>query len=358
MVIYIDTNIFFKHWQLTNADFIYLFNYIENESETLLMSELVVSETESNRFREVEAAKALIQKNAKLLDQICVYPVKVDLSATERPYSFIEVLESKLEADYIEYLGYNDISQDEVVKRALEKKRPFRENEKGYRDTLIWLSFLKYLSENQNHEDAAFISANVKDFQNSKKTDFHEDLINDIECLSLKCKIKCYHSLASFIEDNFKKEEHLVTYNELDKVEDIIEEYTIDFLNNWSTEELKKSVITKWPALANLLSIEEHEFVMDEGVEDGNIVHSEHIAGRLAYLRCIYNLRRCSLRITISKEEYDLVKSSIPYHNTEEINGDFILIEVYARIYFNASFNYDLREKQIEGFTIQDVNYK
>ncbi len=57
MLIFIDTNIFFRNWKLKNADFSFLFNFITNENGVLLLSELVVSEIESIRNRELEASK-------------------------------------------------------------------------------------------------------------------------------------------------------------------------------------------------------------------------------------------------------------------------------------------------------------
>jgi galactose mutarotase-like enzyme len=59
-----------------------------------------------------------------------------------------------------------------VVKRAIKLVKPFTGQEKGYRDTLIWLSFLSYLKDNDIEGDVAFITNNKHDFFEVKeKTD-------------------------------------------------------------------------------------------------------------------------------------------------------------------------------------------
>ncbi|MBB1643890.1 PIN domain-containing protein [Sphingobacterium sp. UME9] len=359
MLIFIDTNIFFRNWKLKNADFSFLFNFITNENGVLLLSELVVSEIESIRNRELEASKLQLEKCIKSIDSMCESPLKIDISAITKSYSFKDILAQKLDPEFIRYIDYSSISQEVVVRRAMDRVRPFKEGEKGYRDTLIWLSLLNYLSVNEIKENVAFISNNSDDFLNSRKTDFHADLIKDIEAIKLNCSIIPYSSLFNFIDKNVDKNEHLIAHSELDEIEDLIEEYTIDYLNNWSTEELKISLHSSYPQISSLLSIDDHEFIIDEGMEDGTIESKEHIKGRIVYVSYNYNLRICTLKITISREEYNRVQYTLPiWHNVEELGEDYSQIEIYCRIYLSSSFEYDMENKTIDGFSVNRIGYR
>jgi len=360
MLIFIDTNIFFHHWQLRNADFTYLFNFIENDEGKLLISDLVVSEVESNRSREFQSAASSVNKTIRQLNGWCAHHVNADGIDANMSYDFRSVLENKIDTDYIDYINYEHLSQLEVVSRAIAGKRPFRENEKGYRDTLIWLSFLQYLRNNatDEKEQVAFITKNIQDFQNGGRNNFHEDLLADIKSYGIKREIKFYNSLFSFISSNFKKEDHALSHNELDKIEDAIEEWTLDAVSAWTTEEFKKHTSSQWPVISTLLSIEEHEFIIAEGIEDAEVINYEHSVGKLYYLSCHYNFRRAIVKFTLSKAEFEQKKSLFDYYNWEELNAEFVSVELYARIYFSSSLIYEPTERSINSLTIQETGYR
>ena len=67
MQIFIDTNIFYNDWFIQNSNFKYLFNYINNDGHTLLLSKLVIQESENIRNREINEALSEINKNIKKL---------------------------------------------------------------------------------------------------------------------------------------------------------------------------------------------------------------------------------------------------------------------------------------------------
>ena len=142
--IFLDTNIFYNNWHLKNANFKYLFNYLENNGFRLVISELVCEEVQNIHNRELELSfnelRQVFHKIEKLVDSTNM----ININALPNViYNFKELLREK--ARSVEFISYEHINQREVVRRALQKIRPFQEEDKGYRDTLIWLSLLSFL---------------------------------------------------------------------------------------------------------------------------------------------------------------------------------------------------------------------
>lgn len=77
---------------------------------------------------------------------------------------------------------YPNISHKEVVQRALERKKPFKSDGKdGYRDYLIWVTFLGVVSH-YSMEDACFVTLNTRDFSDVENKDsLHQHLKNDLK---------------------------------------------------------------------------------------------------------------------------------------------------------------------------------
>jgi hypothetical protein len=106
-----------------------------------------------------------------------------------------------------------------VVDRALACKRPFLEGEKGYRDTLIWLSLLEHIKVTDSQDEIVFITANSKDFfESGSKDTFHPDLITDIQALPTSISIKAFSSPAAFVESVINKHEHAIDYTKAESL--------------------------------------------------------------------------------------------------------------------------------------------
>ncbi|WP_073376492.1 PIN domain-containing protein [Desulfofustis glycolicus] len=141
MHIFLDSNIFFNNWKLNNPNFQHLFNFINNNYSFKLLSKLVVEETENNRRKQVKKTNADLQKSIKEYNKLNDEAIDAKLYQIKyEDYSLYELLAQKTEN--IKTIDYSAVSHEEVVERALNVKKPFLAGEKGYRDTLIWLSFL------------------------------------------------------------------------------------------------------------------------------------------------------------------------------------------------------------------------
>lgn len=126
-------------------------------------------------------AQRLAHRAARLVGRD-VLPVVADKEYTNNLYSIYlcDFLSIKNDYDF-ERFPYPSISHKELAKRALRRRRPFRENEVGYRDSLLWLSILEHLA--QQREPIAFTTNNTRDFGGSG--DLHEQLREDLKEIGL-----------------------------------------------------------------------------------------------------------------------------------------------------------------------------
>lgn len=93
-----------------------------------------------------------------------------------------------------------DVSHSELVARVLERRRPFTDGERGYRDALIWYSAL----ECANSEDVVLLTANTKDFAKDSGGQFElaDDLVADLVLRGLpRSRITLVTTTSSLLAD-------------------------------------------------------------------------------------------------------------------------------------------------------------
>ncbi|WP_419811389.1 PIN domain-containing protein [Bacterioplanoides sp.] len=86
---------------------------------------------------------------------------------------------------------------DMIIERSINRIRPFSNGDRGFRDTIIWLSTLQ-LSKPLDY--VSFITKNVNDFFDKDCNEIHSDIKNDIEKSIGKEKTVLIHkSIDEFI---------------------------------------------------------------------------------------------------------------------------------------------------------------
>jgi len=360
MDVFLDTNIFYNKYFLNESSFKFLSNYLTNTSSRLIISSLVCEEVENIRKRELNELRLLLKSTNKKIAKLTNLIVDNSEEKQVLDYSFKSILEKSFES--VIYVDYDVVSQSEVVKRALSKKKPFREEEKGYRDTLIWLSLLKYLETNKLATDFAFISENKRDFY--KDRDFHLDLMEDIKGHQLSCTIKPYLSLYQFISSNIDKEEHKIKHKDLYDdylvhLDSEIEFGTSSFINDLSKEDFLSVLNKSRKHFPTINYLTDFYFDVVEGVEDATVVKYEKYDKNQFYILYNFNLRISELRITIRKGEYliDQSKFDNSFVNIEQTESEVILY-AYTRAYFETSFNFNLESEAIEGFEVISSDFR
>lgn len=200
MLIFLDSNILCSNYYMRGPSFEVL-----QKVGTIVLGQIVVDEV-CNKYREVLEEQLL--KLKKSVD---------DLNRTiAEPFIQIEILDVESECkkyrDFIELFiiesgmtiaeEYPNVKHEDVVKRALARKKPFKaDGSTGYRDYLVWETCLN-LARRYGNEEIHFISSNTRDFADAIKKDMlHPDLRSDLSERGISdSRFHYWSSIKSFID--------------------------------------------------------------------------------------------------------------------------------------------------------------
>jgi hypothetical protein len=355
MIIFIDTNIFFNYWHLQNANFIYLFNFLENTGSKLFISEVVCEEVDNKFKTEIESLKKNFSDGIKKSNSVLLQAPELDLKLLDTEYSFRKTLSSK--TNNVTFLSYDEISLQTLVNRAIKKVKPFQYEDKGFRDTLIWLSLLEFLSKNKEKSKIAFINQNSSDFYNPEKTTLHDDLKNDLETYNLKNEFSVYESIKDFIKLEVNLDQH--KFNNSQMMEDyiypnerLLEEAVESFINsqskNWFSDIIKQN-----GSYSDIVYLNGYKFHIFEGIEDPEFVNWSEINPGSFFAQGDFFLRLVDFEFTIPKAVYSSNKEHYDkYYYEIEIENDFATIKTVRKVFMNVSFYYDVEKNEFSNLAI------
>lgn len=90
-----------------------------------------------------------------------------------------------------------DATMDEIVERSISRKKPFSAGDRGFRDTMVWLSTLALISENSR---VSFVTANTQDFFEAGSANAHPEVLAEADArLGPRWKMLFHRSLEEFI---------------------------------------------------------------------------------------------------------------------------------------------------------------
>lgn len=144
MLILLDTNIYYDNWFLTSPQFALLANYCQNNSAILLVPQVVVNEVEAKFNQKWKTLTDILDGLPRQFDELQADKSHLPTMPSKIAYNFLEVVFTRFPSSV--FLTYENIPHGPLVKRAINSTRPFRDKEKGYRDTLLWETLLIYLS--------------------------------------------------------------------------------------------------------------------------------------------------------------------------------------------------------------------
>ena len=109
-----------------------------------------------------------------------------------------EFLTKQLQLLNCTYLPYPQVSHEQVVERAVTRRKPFNKSGAGYRDTLIWFSVLELLKANRSV--VYLVTSNTRDFGDGPRVAL--DLLADIDAIGVPQDMICVmSSLANLNEE-------------------------------------------------------------------------------------------------------------------------------------------------------------
>jgi hypothetical protein len=362
MLIFLDTNIFYNNWHLKNAQWGLLSNFIHNTGAVLLLSDLVCEEVQNIQEKQVIESVAAIQAEINKLDKLNESKITFDPSSLIQAYNFKSIVENRIR-DVI-YLPYDMIEQRPVVHRAVKRIRPFQDEDKGYRDTLIWLSLLHYLRETKNQTEVVFINDNSTDFYNKNEKKFHTDLQNDIQDHALTCSFNINNSLYEFLGKILASEDHAINYEEfndkyLNENDSLIQDSISDYLEYLPHPEFRQLIIKENGERPELAYSNDHEFEIMEGIEDPELLACKKVSKNSFYINYKFNLRICAISFTIPEPEFEANKTKILLNYQEaEILDHGVVITGFHRIDVIISFNLTTDNLEIDGLSVEHFKFR
>lgn len=257
MKVVLDSNILIADFWLESISSKMLLENSKNGKIALHIPKVVVDET-CNKFRSrIKSHSNNILKEVKSFEK---------LSKTNTSITITDDIENKIIEDYVLFLektikdnnitiiDYPNTPHEYLAKKAMLKKKPFNENEKGYRDNLIWENIKSLVSKEDVEIPATpeiiFITQNHKDF--TENHILHADLIEDLESQSLNSEsIEIVESLTQF-KDKFLN--YYYTQSETFKKK-LIENDFWDFslipkINEFISEKLEDNYIDNYYSFA------------------------------------------------------------------------------------------------------------
>ncbi|MDQ3933062.1 MAG: PIN domain-containing protein [Actinomycetota bacterium] len=203
MIVVIDSNIFFSDFLMRRPRFRLIREEAREGRFQLAIPEVVVQET-VNLYREelVKAHASLqdrIQKPLSRLNELesGLQPsTDLDIDATVATYE--RLLRERLADVRANVLPLPNVPEQDVIDRALARRKPFKRSDAGYRDTLIWESVLRVAQD----DDVVLISNNQNDFgEDDTPESLASHLKEDLAAAGLPAeRVVLVHDTTPFID--------------------------------------------------------------------------------------------------------------------------------------------------------------
>jgi len=180
-----DANILCADFHLEGNDFRVFFEGMPRVGIQIYIPKVVVDEI-TNKYwqklaRIVKESLGVCQKWQKATGTPTLSPISFE-SANVEACKYKKYLLKTFDVAKATILPYPNTSHEVISQRAIEHRKPFKENGAGYRDTLIWESILSLF--NDDNSQVYFVTNNSKDFGEGPKV--HHDLLQDLDRLKIK----------------------------------------------------------------------------------------------------------------------------------------------------------------------------
>lgn len=178
MKLVLDTNIFCADYQLQGNAFRILFEVASRIGVEILVPQIVFDETVGKFKSDFQENSLKLEKAIKSIERLLGEKLQIanHKEFDEIAKDYESYLVKRLEDNGIKMLPYPQIEHKIIASRAIMRKKPFKENGDGYRDTLIWFCLLELTKKSEY--PVVFVTANTSDFgKGSLLPDLQNDLI-------------------------------------------------------------------------------------------------------------------------------------------------------------------------------------
>ena len=327
----------------------------------IILSEIVLDEVRNKHKEMVSSHIQSTNKTIKDLNRLTVSPKPLidENTATEEEREYADFIEMFLiESGSTIAEMYPNIGHKDIVKRALQRKKPFKiDGKDGYRDFLVWQTFLQ-TAKSYAMETVCFITLNKKDFSDTKDEKLlHPDLLADIvEAGISKDRIQYWTSLKDFVENIIMPqltllEEHENFINSLlnDQIGFVnpLESMLLDKAAGMALGEYDVSAIGESLSLSTVDEIYSTEISKTTAISDNE------------YLLQIRFDTICSIESFIFKAELAAMNDG-DLRDTHIVNGDFndhyASAETQTGLKIDIETIFDIDKKVFSSFDVSDIS--
>lgn len=203
--IILDTNILMADFLLkTSPSHIQLVKFVRRANSSIVLPQIVLEETEAHYQRQLHAKRLSLEKAMKDYQRIAGSELDIPEQCFERTIdNYANYLGRQLWG-LLEILPYKQDYLDEVVSRAINRRKPCSSSGEGFRDAILWLTIIDFAKWYKS-EPVVFITNNTRDFCDSDNRTLHHQLQEELTGLGLT--IALYTSLSGFLAEHGTKTE-------------------------------------------------------------------------------------------------------------------------------------------------------
>lgn len=202
MDLIIDANIIRRDLKLKDKNFEIIVDYLKRTNSRLIFPNIVIDEIKGlykralvERYNDFKKSKEKLESTFLFAELPEIPEIDID-SDSER---YIDFIHSKLGTNQENIIDYKNEFLPELVKRAIERKKPLDDNGQQFRDGLLWLTILDY-AQTTTDKRISLISDNPKDFGEKGENKLAEELAQEAQQLGIE--VKYFRRLSDFAKEH------------------------------------------------------------------------------------------------------------------------------------------------------------
>ncbi|MEN8812445.1 MAG: PIN domain-containing protein [Candidatus Arcticimaribacter sp.] len=251
MDVIIDANIIRRDLKLNDRNFEILSDYLKKTNSKIIFPSIVIEEIKGLYKRALKERYDEFEKSTNKLKSTLVtieLPERPQIDIESEVNKYIDFIHSKLGTTNKNIVEYKNEFLPELVRRAIDRKKPLDGKGQQFRDGLLWLTLLDY-AENSDEKRVALISDNPADFGDKNENTLCSELIQETK--EREVEVKYFRRLSDFAKEHastieFITKEWIEKNTDIKIIEKLFEE-TLDniddnyILDNVSLEEIERT---------------------------------------------------------------------------------------------------------------------
>lgn len=365
MWIVLDTNIYFGHWFADSPNFSMLLNLCNNGRHTLLLPEITAQEVNNKYLQSRDKVLNSYESALKDLAKLKIEVPNTSEQVKAINYDIIDILRSL--TGQLSLVGYNEVPHARLIEKALKPKLPFRDGEKGYRDSLFWISVLHHIKQHNYQGEVVFLNQNSKDFFVERGGDkvFHPDLQEDIDRMGISARFLIHESIKSFIDTQGGQEAHLFDWTGFydqhnGTLDSSVGEEAIDYLDSQPLDTIKSLLSSAGYDQRMLDAAFEASFEDWDGVEDSEITNMRNIqpeSGEI-FIEYKFDFRMLDVKLLMTHTHYYADKYYIENNAEADISDDIVEVRLLVRADLAASIIFNPSNDYVSKVEINQVSFR